>query len=130
MVSSSFSSLQLLRSFHPDPPKLVISIPCCARLRTNKQLILFSCVCLCDAVHVGKPVYGQCGELVCVKPFPSMPTHFWNDADGSKYKNAYFNKFPGNFVSFDHHCLCNRFLEVADEPVLKLLTTENFRVVF
>jgi len=24
-----------------------------------------------------------------------MPTHFWNDADGTKYKNAYFNKFPG-----------------------------------
>jgi len=25
-----------------------------------------------------------------------MPTHFWNDADGKKYKDAYFNKFPGN----------------------------------
>jgi len=28
-----------------------------------------------------------------------MPTHFWNDPDGSKYKNAYFNKYPGNRLS-------------------------------
>jgi len=48
------------------------------------------------AIDAGKPVYGESGELVCVQPFPSMPTHFWNDADGSKYRNAYFNKFPGN----------------------------------
>jgi len=48
---------------------------------------------------LGKPVYGESGELVCVQPFPSMPTHFWNDPDGSKYKNAYFNKFPGAKIS-------------------------------
>ena len=43
----------------------------------------------------GKPVRGEKGELVCVKPFPSMPVMFWNDADGSKYHNAYFARFPG-----------------------------------
>lgn len=33
------------------------------------------------------------GELVCTKPFPSMPVMFWNDPDGSKYHNAYFARF-------------------------------------
>ncbi|NIJ41872.1 acetoacetyl-CoA synthetase [Parvibaculum indicum] len=35
------------------------------------------------------------GELVCVKPFPSMPVGFWNDPDGEKYAGAYFGRFPG-----------------------------------
>jgi acetoacetyl-CoA synthetase len=54
----------------------------------------------------GKSVYGESGELVCVKPFPSMPTHFWNDPDGSKYHNAYFNKFDGVWAHGDY-CLIN-----------------------
>jgi acetoacetyl-CoA synthetase len=33
------------------------------------------------------------GEMVCKMPFPSMPTMFWNDADGSKYFKAYFDRF-------------------------------------
>lgn len=33
------------------------------------------------------------GELVCTKPFPAMPIMFWNDADGARYKDAYFNRF-------------------------------------
>ena len=33
------------------------------------------------------------GELVCKKPFPSMPIKFWNDKDDVKYKSAYFNKY-------------------------------------
>jgi acetoacetyl-CoA synthetase len=37
---------------------------------------------------------GQKGELVCTAPFPTMPLGFWNDADGSKYHAAYFEKFP------------------------------------
>jgi acetoacetyl-CoA synthetase len=35
------------------------------------------------------------GELVCLKPFPSMPVMFWNDPDGKKYHAAYFERFPG-----------------------------------
>ena len=42
----------------------------------------------------GKLATGK-GELVCVKPFPSMPLKFWNDPDGSKYHKAYFARFPG-----------------------------------
>ena len=42
----------------------------------------------------GRPVRGQPGELVCTKPFPSMPIAFWNDPDGAKYRAAYFAHFP------------------------------------
>ena len=45
--------------------------------------------------EAGRPVKAEKGELVCVKPFPSMPVMFWNDPDGSKYHNAYFARFPG-----------------------------------
>ena len=43
----------------------------------------------------GKPVEGQKGELVCTMPFPSMPIGFWNDPDGSRYRAAYFDVYPG-----------------------------------
>jgi len=43
----------------------------------------------------GRPVRGEPGELVCTKPFPSMPVAFWNDGDGSKYRGAYFETYPG-----------------------------------
>ena len=43
----------------------------------------------------GEPVRGEPGELVCTRPFPSMPVAFWNDPDGSKYRAAYFEHFPG-----------------------------------
>ncbi len=38
---------------------------------------------------------GEVGELVITKPMPSMPIAFWNDADGSRYRAAYFEMFPG-----------------------------------
>ncbi|BBF94889.1 acetoacetate--CoA ligase [Blastochloris tepida] len=43
----------------------------------------------------GRPVRGERGELVCTKAFPSMPVKFWNDPDGTKYRSAYFDRFPG-----------------------------------
>jgi len=44
--------------------------------------------------ETGKPVRGEKGELVCTRPFPSMPIGFWNDAEGAKYRAAYFEKYP------------------------------------
>jgi len=44
---------------------------------------------------VGQIIYDQQGELVCELPAPSMPLYFWNDANGEKYKNAYFNNYLG-----------------------------------
>ena len=46
-------------------------------------------------ILTGEEVFDESGELVCVKPFPSMPTHFWHDEDGIKYAKAYFAKFQG-----------------------------------
>jgi len=56
----------------------------------------------------GKPVRGEKGELVCTKPFPSMPVGFWNDPDGARYRAAYFEDFPGvwrhgDFVEWTDH---------------------------
>ena len=56
----------------------------------------------------GRPVRGEKGELVCTKPFPAMPSGFWNDADGSKYQAAYFDRFPtvwchGDFCEITAH---------------------------
>jgi len=45
--------------------------------------------------HDGRPVRQQKGELVCLGPFPSMPLGFWNDTDGSRYRAAYFERYPG-----------------------------------
>ncbi|NOZ07335.1 MAG: acetoacetate--CoA ligase [FCB group bacterium] len=42
----------------------------------------------------GRAVWGERGELVCERPFPSMPVYFWNDEDGSKYRKAYFETYP------------------------------------
>jgi acetoacetyl-CoA synthetase len=41
------------------------------------------------------PVLDAQGELVCEAPAPSMPLYFWDDADGAKYKSAYFDVYPG-----------------------------------
>jgi acetoacetyl-CoA synthetase len=43
----------------------------------------------------GRPVHDIEGELVCSRPFPSMPVRFWEDPDGSKYRAAYFESYPG-----------------------------------
>jgi len=57
------------------------------------------CLGLGMAVEVwdadGNPVIGMPGELVCTRPFPSMPVSFWNDPDGARYRAAYFEHFPG-----------------------------------
>ncbi|WP_394801949.1 acetoacetate--CoA ligase [Rhizobium halophilum] len=56
----------------------------------------------------GNPVRGEKGELVCTKPFPSMPIMFWNDSDGSRYRAAYFERFDnvwchGDFAEWTDH---------------------------
>jgi acetoacetyl-CoA synthetase len=43
----------------------------------------------------GTPVVGELGELVIKQPMPSMPVGFWNDPDGSRYRQAYFEHYPG-----------------------------------
>ncbi len=49
-----------------------------------------------------KPVRGQKGELVCLKPFPTMPLGFWNDPDDKRYRRAYFERFPNIWTHGDY----------------------------
>ena len=57
--------------------------------------------------HQGQPTKGK-GDLVCTKPFPSMPVGFWNDDDGQRYHKAYFATYEniwchGDFVELTYH---------------------------
>jgi acetoacetyl-CoA synthetase len=45
--------------------------------------------------EAGHSIRQQKGELVCTRPFPSMPVGFWNDPDGRRYHAAYFERYPG-----------------------------------
>jgi len=60
---------------------------------------VIACRCLGARVEAydpaGKPVIGELGELVITAPMPSMPVGFWNDPDGKRYREAYFDVFPG-----------------------------------
>ena len=56
----------------------------------------------------GRPLAGGKGELVCTRAFPCMPIGFWNDADGKKYRAAYFERFDnvwchGDFAEWTVH---------------------------
>jgi acetoacetyl-CoA synthetase len=50
----------------------------------------------------GRPLRQGKGELVCTRPFPSMPTGFWNDPDRMRYRKAYFERFPGVWCHGDY----------------------------
>ena len=55
--------------------------------------------CLGAAVEAwdedGRPLTGEVGELVITEPMPSMPLYFWNDPDGERYRESYFETYPG-----------------------------------
>src|SRR3954449_10364919 len=55
--------------------------------------------CLGAAVEAfdeeGRPLADEVGELVITRPMPSMPLYFWNDPDGSRYRESYFEMYPG-----------------------------------
>ncbi len=55
-----------------------------------------------DVYEQGKPVRGKRGELVCTKPFPSMPLGFWNEVDNQRYHAAYFARFDNVWVQGDY----------------------------
>jgi len=71
-----------------------------------------NCICLGAAIEAwagqGTPVIGEEGELVLTKPMPSMPVFFWNDADGSRYRAAYFDKYPGAWCHGDWLTISDR----------------------
>ncbi len=85
----------------------------------------------------GEPVRGQKGELVCRTPFPSMPVAFWNDADGSQYHKAYFERFPnvwhhGDYAELTTHdglIIYGRSDTVLNPGGVRIGTAEIYRIV-
>ncbi len=85
----------------------------------------------------GQPVRGEPGELVCRRPFPSMPLEFWDDASGEKYRSAYFTKYPGlwchgDWVAFTEHggiVIYGRSDAVLNPGGVRIGTSEIYRVV-
>ena len=85
----------------------------------------------------GHELIGQKGELVCTAPFPSQPVCFWNDPDGSKYKNAYFEHFPdiwrhGDFIEITKHggvVVYGRSDATLNPGGVRIGTAEIYRVV-
>ncbi|HET9708643.1 MAG TPA: acetoacetate--CoA ligase [Gemmatimonadales bacterium] len=86
---------------------------------------------------MGRPVRGASGELVCTRPFPSMPVAFWNDPDGAKYRAAYFERFPnvwrhGDWAEFTEHgglIISGRSDATLNPGGVRIGTAELYRVV-
>jgi len=56
----------------------------------------------------GEPLVDEVGELVVTNPMPSMPIRFWNDPDGSRYRDSYFSVYPGVWRHGDWITLTSR----------------------
>ena len=85
----------------------------------------------------GNSVENVKGELVCKSPFPSMPISFWNDENGEKYYNAYFNKFKnvwahGDFIEINDHggvVIYGRSDATLNPGGVRIGTAEIYRIV-
>jgi acetoacetyl-CoA synthetase len=85
----------------------------------------------------GNPVRGEKGELVCTRPFPSMPIGFWNDDDGQKYHDAYFGQFDniwahgdyGEITAHDGLIIHGRSDAVLNPGGVRIGTAEIYRQV-
>jgi len=85
----------------------------------------------------GRSLEGEKGELVCTKPFPAMPIGFWNDADGARYRAAYFEKYPnvwrhGDWCEITEHggiVIYGRSDAVLNPGGVRIGTAEIYRQV-
>ncbi|GIF53013.1 acetoacetyl-CoA synthetase [Asanoa ferruginea] len=85
----------------------------------------------------GIPVVNQLGELVITEPMPSMPVSFWNDPDGSRYREAYFDVYPGvwrhgDWITINGHGGCvitGRSDATLNRGGVRLGTSEFYSVV-
>ncbi len=85
----------------------------------------------------GKSSRNAKGELVCKKAFPSMPIYFWNDPDGQKYHNAYFDQFDniwyhGDYIEINDHggvTIFGRSDATLNPGGVRIGTAEIYRVV-
>jgi len=100
-----------------------------------------ACRCLGAKVEAfdpaGHPVVGELGELVITEPMPSMPVGFWNDPTGERYREAYFDVFPGvwrhgDWITFTERGTCvitGRSDATLNRGGVRLGTAEFYSVV-
>ncbi len=87
--------------------------------------------------EAGESVVGEVGELVCTRPIPSMPLHFWGDAGGARYLSSYFDTWPGvwrhgDWISIDADGTCTIFGRsdaTINRQGLRMGTSEVYRAV-
>jgi acetoacetyl-CoA synthetase len=85
----------------------------------------------------GHALLNEVGELVCVKPLPSMPLYLWNDPDDSRLISAYFDLFPGvwrhgDWILIDEHGVCTisgRSDATINKQGLRMGTSEIYSAV-
>ncbi len=85
----------------------------------------------------GRSVVDQVGELVITLPMPSMPVGFWGDTDGSRYRQSYFEEFPGVWRHGDYFRINARlgcFVEGRSDATLnrhgvRICTAEIYRAL-
>jgi acetoacetyl-CoA synthetase len=99
------------------------------------------CRCLGAKVEAfddeGHPVIDEVGELVITEPMPSMPLSFWNDEDGSRYRESYFSVYPGvwrhgDWIKVTSRGTCviyGRSDATLNRGGVRLGTSELYRVV-
>lgn len=85
----------------------------------------------------GRPVVGEVGELVVTKPMPSMPVFFWNDPEHRRYRESYFEMFPGlwrhgdwiRFTAEGTSVIFGRSDSTINRFGIRMGTAEIYRVV-
>jgi acetoacetyl-CoA synthetase len=85
----------------------------------------------------GEPIVGEVGELVITEPMPSMPVGFWNDPDGARLHEAYFDTYPGVWrhgdwirIDADGSCVIyGRSDSTLNRGGVRMGTAEFYRVV-
>jgi acetoacetyl-CoA synthetase len=85
----------------------------------------------------GRPVIGEVGELVVTEPMPSMPVGFWGDDDGSRFREAYFETYPGvwrhgDWITISERGSCvisGRSDSTLNRGGVRMGTSEFYRVV-
>ena len=87
--------------------------------------------------EAGEPVVGEVGELVITEPMPSMPLYFWNDDHMERYKESYFEMFPGvwrhgDWIQFNERGGCviyGRSDATINRQGIRMGTSEIYRIV-
>lgn len=87
--------------------------------------------------EAGQAVIDEVGELVITEPMPSMPLYFWNDPDGRRYRESYFEVYPGiwrhgDWIRFTPHgssVIYGRSDSTINRFGIRIGTAEIYRVV-